>query len=477
VAERSAPLRVAVVGGGFCGAFFAAQLAEYSTTPLAISVIEPRARLGGGVAYSSEDPAHRVNVPASRMILFPERPNDFDSWLRQSDELRDDPEAIWLGGAAFPRRAAFGRYVAELIATRQRTCKHAPIIHVRGRAIAVHRQGGAFRLSLQDDRELAADVIVIATSHPPPGVPARLADALAGDPRLVADPWAPDALTAIPRGAKVVVVGTGLTMADVVASLDRRGHVGQITAFSRRGQLSRGHAQTPPPVPFERFKTLSLPATTLGLLQEVRQQVEAATDWPWQSVFDDLRANGQRIWQRLDIAERRRFLTHLRVYWDTHRYRIAPQAEAVLKRKLQDGSLCVRAATLRKVEPEDAHIALAVQPRHQPPDHLVKLIADRVVVTTGPEHGAAIERNPILASMAAQGMITSDSLGLGLAVDADSHAIESSGLSASKVFVVGPLARGHFGELMGLPQVAEQPDAVAAQIAKWAATAASEIFA
>ncbi len=472
-----APLRVVVIGGGFCGAFFAAQLAEYSITPLAISVIEPRARLGGGVAYSTEDPAHRVNVPASRMTLFPDNPNDFDSWLRQGSELEDDPEAIWQGGAAFPHRAAFGRYVAELIASRKKTRLHAPITHIRGSAIALRREGRDFRLTLQDDRELTIDVVVVATSHPPPGVPARLATALAGDKRLVADPWAPDALAEIPRDAKVTVIGTGLTMADVVASLDRRGHVGQITAFSRRGQLSRGHAQVPPPVPFERFKTMALPATALGLLQEVRQQVTAATAWPWQSVFDDLRANGQRIWQRLDIEEQRRFLRHLRVYWDTHRYRIAPQAEAVLTRKRQDGSLRVLAATLRNVAPMPEHIGLAVQPRHQPRDRLVKIIAERVVVTTGPEHGAAIARNPILTSMAAQGLITPDPLGLGLAVDAKSQAVDANGVSAPDIFVVGPLARGRFGELMGLPQVAEQPDAVAAHIAKWAAMAPNEILA
>ncbi len=475
--ENIAPLRVAVIGGGFCGAFFAAQLAEYSTTPLAISVIEPRARLGGGVAYSTEDPAHRVNVPASRMTLFPENPNDFDSWLRQGAELEDDPEAIWQGGAAFPHRAAFGRYVAELIASRQKTRPHAPITHIRGKAIAVRREGRGFRLTLLDDRELGVDVIIVATSHPPPGVPARLATALAGDPRLIADPWAPDALAEISRDAKVTVIGTGLTMADVVASLDRRGHIGQITAFSRRGQLSRGHAKVPPPVPFERFKTSPLPTTALALLQAVRQQVAAATAWPWQSVFDDLRANGQRIWQRMDIEEQSRFLRHLRVYWDTHRYRIAPQAEAVLQRKRQDGSLVVLAATLRHVEPVPEHISLAVQPRHQAQDRLMKIIAERVVVTTGPEHGAAIARNPILASMAAQGLITSDPLGLGLAVDAKSHAVGANGVIAPDVFVVGPLARGRFGELMGLPQVAEQPDAVAAHIAKWAATASSEIFA
>lgn len=69
----SARLTVAVVGGGFTGAAMAMHLVAgigYSTDT-SIVVIEPRSELGRGLAYSATDPAHRVNVPAARMTLFP----------------------------------------------------------------------------------------------------------------------------------------------------------------------------------------------------------------------------------------------------------------------------------------------------------------------------------------------------------------------------------------------------------------------
>ena len=72
--------RIVVIGGGFSGAFCAAELAEKSSGPVAIFVVEPRPVLGAGVAYSTTDPSHRVNVPAVRMTISPDHPTDFESW-------------------------------------------------------------------------------------------------------------------------------------------------------------------------------------------------------------------------------------------------------------------------------------------------------------------------------------------------------------------------------------------------------------
>lgn len=260
-------------------------------------------------------------------------------------------------------------------------------------------------------------------------------------------------------------------MADVVASLDRRGHKGPITAFSRRGQLSRGHAPAPA-TPFTWFDTHEAPANVRGLLRLARKQVRLAAeqDYAWQAVFDNVRGNAQKLWGRLDEAERRRFLRHLRVYWDVHRYRIAPQLEVVLKRKQQDGSLIVRAAALRGASADAEALRLIVRPRHGQVD--LEVAAAHLVVTTGPDHRTAIAHNPVLASLAAQGLITPDTLGLGLAVNSSAHAVQADGKPAQNILVVGPLARGHYGELMGLPQVTAQPDAIAAQVAaQLAATA------
>jgi uncharacterized NAD(P)/FAD-binding protein YdhS len=464
VSDFDARPRIVVIGGGFSGAFCAAELAEKSPVAVAIAVVEPRPVLGSGVAYSATDPAHRVNVPATRMTIFPDSPADFDCWVRQSGVFEEDPEAIW-DGYAYPRRAVFGQYISALVAKRSTARADVTITHVRDKAVSVTSRCPGYSVALARSGELAADIVVIATSHPAPAPPSIIAS-LCPHPSIIANPWAPDALAGIGAADDILIIGTGLTMADVVATLARQNHQGRITAFSRRGQLSRGHAFAP--TPFTWFANHPAPRTALGLTRKIRELIATAHEngLPWQAVMDDVRANGKTLWHNFDLAERRRFLRHLRSFWDTHRYRVAPQTRHVVQSKLADGSLTVLAASLRAAAHGGGKINVALHRRGAAPAQHVQLAVDTIIVTTGPAHGSITAQLPVLASLAAQGMLRADPLGLGIAVDPLGRVIGADGMGNPQLYVAGPLAREQYGELMGMPQVAGQASAVASEIAR-----------
>ncbi len=69
----------------------------------------------------------------------------------------------------------------------------------------------------------------------------------------------------------------------------------------------------------------------------------------------------------------------------------------------------------------------------------------------------------MLQELTRQGLIRADALGLGLDVDHHSRTLNRHGQPNARLFVVGPAARGRFGELMGLPQVADHAAAIAGE--------------
>ncbi len=448
---------VAIIGGGFAGAGLAYQLARRAPGAFRIVVFEPRDRLGCGVAYSTADPAHRINVPASRMSFVPSDPCHFDRWLKADGELKRDPAALMPDGRAFPRRAVFGRYAAETI---EPFVLEGEIEHRRSAATAISRRAGGYAVRDADGQILEADMVAFAATHPTPQAPEALG-ALAGDPRLVVDTQNRAALDEIPTEARLLIVGTGLTMADIVASLEARGHQGQITAISRRGLLSRGH----PERPGEEYGAFDRnPSRTAGaLVRRIRRTIAAAAaeGRPWQHVMDAVRAQGPAIWAALPERERRTIARRLRPFWDVHRFRVAPQVEAAIARLRDTGQLTV--LTGEPVAASRGAGSLSVDLRLKGGGRYYGDY-DVVLLATGPAHRKLCESSPIVGSLADQGLVRLDPIGLGLEVDERSAAVGADGRTSPSLWVVGPLARATFGELMGLPEVARHAEFVASSI-------------
>jgi uncharacterized NAD(P)/FAD-binding protein YdhS len=457
VMSTEAAKTVAVVGGGFTGAAVAYHLAR-SHSGARVLVFEPRSFLGGGVAYDTHDAAHRINVPSTKMSLVPGQDDHFARWIAETGAVADDPEASVPDGNLYPRRAVFGRYVAAQLAP---FLAIGRVTHLQDSVIKISEKAGRWTVTTAAGREETADIVVLAATHPPPAIPAVLERALGADPRLIRDASKDGALDAIGPDARVLIVGTGLTMADVVASLASRGHTGKLTAVSRRGLLSRGHAIRPYD-PFGLFTDRR--HTALSLLTAIRLTITEAADngLTWHSVIDAVRAQAQSFWPNLGVAEQRRLVRHLRPFWDVHRFRIAPQVEQILKERIQRRSLDVFAASLRGASVEQDRIKIELQRRRQTASEV--LTVDAVVVTTGPAHDRVIATQPHLASLAGAGLIAPDAIGLGIACDRQGHALTSEGRPLASLFVAGPLARGTFGELMGLPQVSEYAQLIARQV-------------
>lgn len=461
-------LRVAIIGGGFSGASLAWQLAE-GQVPVRIAVIEPRAELGRGLAYSTTEPTHRINVPAQRMTIDPENRADFLDWLTEAERsgrLRHDPASVTAEGERFPRREVFGRYVAERLDPHLQSGR---IRHHRARVADIGRgPEGSYDLMLSNERRIRADILVLATGHPATALPRALAG-LNGAAQLVTQADDVAGLARLDRAARVLIIGAGLSAADAIATLDRLGHRGPITCLSRHGLRARGHHMVTQGSEADFTQPPSLHAS--ALVRRVRDAVAAAAaqGQSWQAIFHRLREQGPQIWAALDEVNRARLLRHLRSFWDVHRYRLAPQVEAVQDRLIAKGQLEFRAGRLVASGWHGGAVRIGWRPRGS---HATRQADyDLVINTTGPAHARAIAENPALSALTRMGLIMPDPMGLGIDTTMTFRAVDATGRANPRILIAGPLARGHIGELVGAPECAAHAGLILREIARQAQAA------
>jgi uncharacterized NAD(P)/FAD-binding protein YdhS len=217
--QKSQRPLVAIIGGGVSGAGVAYHLLKLAGADAPdIVVFEPRPMLGRGLAYDTADPAHRINVPAAKMSLQPDDPEEFQRWIEANNAVRDDPEAARENGQLFPRRRVFGDYVGALL---KPFLKSGAITHRRATVTAIRRQRDSWVILDDKGGRTETDIVAIATSHPPPVAPGRLAAILGDHPRFVADTTKPGSLEVVRPQDRVLVIGNGLTGADVIAAMPR----------------------------------------------------------------------------------------------------------------------------------------------------------------------------------------------------------------------------------------------------------------
>lgn len=448
--------RIAIVGGGFSGASMARSLARSGLfRPGEIVVYEPRQTLGAGMAYDTQVPGLRLNVPAHRMRALPERPDAFLRFLEETGRLDRDPEAV-AGGDIYANRSDFAAFMQTVL---EPLLASGAIIHHRDRLAGLSPAGNGWHLRTAAGARHSADAVVIAIGHPAAEAPGPLAELTGHDERILTDPAK---VQTVRSGDRILIVGCGLTALDFLTALERQGHRGMLTLLSRNGLLpapqSREHTE-----PFGDF--LCPPAhTTRTLLVAVRQAIREAkaAGLPWHSVFDTLRRQGQDIWRALPESEKDRFLRHLRRRYEISRFRMPPQNEALLQNHIRDGRLDLLAGHVERASGD--RDGLHVTFRCKPVAAGQQRVFDRIVLATGPDQRRHFRTQGWLAGLQSAGHVMPAPHGLGIACDTDSRVVGSDGVARDTLYVIGPPTRGTFGEITGAPEIAAQAERIAAQL-------------
>jgi uncharacterized NAD(P)/FAD-binding protein YdhS len=249
-----------------------------------------------------------------------------------------------------------------------------------------------------------------------------------------------------------LIIGTGLTMVDLVLSLDAAGPRGKVLALSRRGLIPRAHADFEPAA----VEQSDVPSGNLRALWRWLRRRSAEVGW--RAAVDSLRPYSHPLWQSLDAVQQRRFLRHARPWWDVHRHRIAPEVARTVAAMIADGRLEVAAGRVVGVQ-EDGD-GLRVEYRKRGAAAAQSAQFSYVFNCTGPLHAIARTRDPLLRSLLDGHHVRPDQLGIGLEVDDRSRAC-----GGERIWALGPLTKGRYWEIIAVPDIREQAAAAADDIA------------
>lgn len=427
-----------IVGGGFSGTMIAAELARRGID----STVVDAGREGRGTAFSTPEDAHLLNVPAVRMGGWADHPGDFAKAVEREGYDAGD----------FVPRKRFGDYVRSIL---DQAVASGRTRVVRGEAIAAKRSSSGWTVELAGGTFVTGQALVIAQGNQPPQAPA-LARGLPAD-LFVNDPWSEAGRSAIRKaaasGGDVLIIGTGLTMIDVVLSLDEARLRGRIVALSRRGLMPRAHADHgAAPVTLE-----ELPKGSLRRLW--RWLLDRGASVGWRAAVDSLRPHSHALWQELSEGDQRRFLRHARPWWDVHRHRIAPEVAGRIKRLMQLGQLEIVAGRVSDMWVDGKRLGAAIRRRgqRQATDNRYAL----AVNATGPLGSISASQDPLLKSLFDAGLARPDALDLGIEVDGKSRVAGAQG-----AWALGPMTKGRFWEITAVPDIRGQVARVADDIAE-----------
>lgn len=447
---------VAIVGGGFAGAMVAAQLLDprRPSPPLRVVLIERKPPPGRGVAYGTSSPGHVLNVPAGNMSAYPDDPDHFVRWLAARGEDADPMR--------FAPRSLYGWYVGDVL---EQAVANAPpdrdFMVARDEAIGMLPAGDRFRIRLGDETFVTADRVVLALGNFPPAHPSKLPADLLERPWYVGDPWTPRSLAPLPAGAEVLLVGTGLTAVDLALSLLDEVGAAKVHLVSRRALLPMPWR---PVAPYpDWLDPATAPATALGLLRRVRDEVRRAeaVGGDWRAVVDALRPHSQALWRRLPLVERRRFLRHVRSYWEAHRHRMPPAPQARIDALRAAGRLVVHAARLRAVDEVGGGARASIAYRR---GQGATLEVARVVNCTGPEANFRRMRHPLVLDLVGTGVARWDLLQMGLDVTEGGALRDEDGVPSERLWAMGSLRKGTLWETTAVPELRVQAAEVAERI-------------
>jgi uncharacterized NAD(P)/FAD-binding protein YdhS len=442
---------VVIIGGGFSGCLTAVNLSRFSNGPLQITILNQGFPLGRGIAYSTRNGSHLLNVAARNMSALADKPTHFVEWLRTRAEYRDEPVEK-LRERFVPRRI-YGDYIHGLLFSRSvaGTARDITIESVAAEAVDVTPAAEGAAVILSNGESIGADRVVLATGNQQPSN-LNIKGLDTAHPQYFQNPWLGWEEKLGDPTQNVILIGTGLTMIDAFLSLKDAGWKGKIFAVSRNGLLPLSHFKG---VEYgdwigENREPQSL-AQIYRIFKRHFRNLDAEGVNP-AILVDKLRPVTQQIWKNFSLREKRRFNRHFRTRWNVTRHRIAQSIHEELSEAIAKERLEIVKGRLSNVDANGKRLVLTVKAGGE----YRKIEGGALINCTGPSESFSNTTSPLYQNLLSRGLVQADEMDMGIRATGDFAVVEQSGEASQFMLALGPMLKGTLWETSAVPELRSQ---------------------
>ena len=448
---------VAIIGGGFCGIMTLVHLINKSKAPIKIILFNAGYPLAKGIAFDTYTEQHVLNVACSRMSAFPDEPDHFLNWCKSKPNLKLDSDNL---GEQYLPRNLYGEYLNDIFTTSLKNCpSHVEVEIINEEAVNIIKEENSYSIFSAIGKKVVATKIVLATGNHAPTPPSIKETAFLESSFYFGNPWNEAATASINSDRPILIIGTGLTMVDVVIGLENNNFQGKIYALSPKGFQILSHKKYP--TQRDILDELSPPYELKSLFKLFYKYVRSARrkGVSGEAVVDAVRSKTQDIWQNLSLADKKSFMSHLRHLWGVARHRLPEELHKKIQQMISDKKLEILAGRIldMRVDNGMAKIKLKQRASH----NQLELEVQRVINCTGPQTDITKYQSKLFQNLITQGLIRADEMNLGIDATEEVKIIESDGTSSESLFTLGSLLKGKLWESTAVPELRVQAERLA----------------
>jgi uncharacterized NAD(P)/FAD-binding protein YdhS len=437
-------MNVAIIGGGLSGTLLAYYLLEDDSFPMTILLFEKDyQQLGRGIAYRSSTEGQLLNVPVSKMNVYGQPDDGFYNWLSYKKEHKPAP-------TDFVERSWFGTYLKELFELQMTQARNVTLRVITSEVIDIVKEDDTLRLLADGNQEYKASYVVLANGILPPADPFNVSTDIRESGLYQSNPWSFRYIERLKESSHVTLVGTGLTMLDHAVSLLKSKKNFKLTALSRRGFLPLPHA-TYEEYDFPNYNIVPVEDINV-LFQSIRRYYKLHKNFglAWRCLVDKIRLQVPELWHALSAESKKRFIRHLKPYWEIHRHRAPEQVLELVSSAVKEGRFRLFKGRVKHAELRGTLLELVVGNAKKE----ITVQTNYLLNSSGLQSNIRLTADRLLGNLMKRGHMHADINGLGIEVDEQGALLCAQ--NKKNIFSLGALRRSAELECTAAKEIGEQ---------------------